>query len=116
MSETIKVHVRKKESVAIIDMQGDVTSFADETINALVKSTADEGFRKIVFNFTDVSYINSSGIAILIGIVTGPAHKDVAFRVYGLTPHFKKIFRMIGLAQYVNVLNSEEEALANFSG
>ena len=51
-------------------------------------------------------------IAILIGVVTSPSNKAVTFRVYGLTSHFKRIFRMIGLTQYVNVLGTEEEALA----
>lgn len=114
MNDELKVNVRKQDSIAIIDLKGDVTSFADETINALVKTTVEEGFQKIVFNFADVSYINSSGIAILIGVVTGLTSKGISSRVYGLTPHFKKIFRMIGLAQYVKMLNSEEEALAAF--
>jgi anti-anti-sigma factor len=114
MSETVKVSARKQENIAIIDMKGEVTSFADATINSLVNTTVSEGFQKIIFNFTDVTYINSSGIAILIGIVTSPANKGVSFRVYGLTSHFKKIFRMIGLTQYVQVLGTEEEAVAAF--
>ena len=114
MRDDVKASVRKRDSVAIIDMKGEVTSFADEMINSLVNDTVEEGFQKIVFNFSDVSYINSSGIAVLIGIVTGLASRGIAFKVYGLTPHFKKIFRMIGLTQYVKVLGSEEDALAAF--
>ena len=112
MAENLKVTMRTREAVGIVDLKGEVTSFADEAINSLIHASVSEGIRKFVLNFTDVSYINSSGIAILIGIVTSPTHKDLTFRVYGLTPHFKKIFRMIGLTQYVNVLGTEEEALA----
>ena len=81
-------------------------------MHSIINTTVNEGVQKIIFNFTDVSYINSSGIAILIGIVTSPANRDVTFRVYGLTPHFKKIFRMIGLTQYVKVLSTEQDAIA----
>ncbi len=115
MANDVIMAVRKRGNVAIMDMKGEVTSFADETLNSLVKSAVDEGGQRIVFNFSDVSYINSSGIAVLIGIVTGFTSKGVAFNVYGLTSHFKKIFRMIGLTQYVNVLSSEEEAVTSFS-
>jgi anti-anti-sigma factor len=115
MSDDLKASVRKQDdSIAIVDMKGDVTSFADETINSLVNATVEEEFRKIILNFTDVNYINSSGIAILIGLVTRLNSKGISFRVYGLTPHFKKIFRMIGLTQYVDVFPSEEEALTAF--
>lgn len=112
MGNDVKTSVRKQDSAAIIDMKGEVTSFADDPLNVLVKTTIGEGFQHIIFNFTDVTYINSSGIAVLIGIVTGFTNKGISFNVYGLTPHFKKIFRMIGLTQYVNVLGSEEEALS----
>ena len=112
MTDNLRTSVRQHDSIAIIDLKGEVTSFADETINSLVNTAVSEGIQKIVFNFTEITYINSSGIAILIGVVTSPANKDVTFRVYGLTSHFKKIFRMIGLTQYVKVLTTEEEALA----
>lgn len=114
MSNELKATVRTQDDVAIIDMKGDVTSFADDTINSLVQATVDDGFKKCLFNFSEVSYINSSGIAILIGVITGLSSKGVKFKVYGLTPHFKKIFRMIGLTQYVTVYNSEADAIASF--
>ena len=114
MANDVIMTVRKRDNVVIIDMKGEVTSFADETLNSLVKSAVDEGGQRIAFNFSDVSYINSSGIAVLIGIVTSFTNKGVTFNVYGLTTHFKKIFRMIGLTQYVNVFNSEDEAVAAF--
>lgn len=112
MGNDLKASLRKHDSAAIIDMKGEVTSFADQTLNMLINTTVAEGAQRIVFNFTDVSYINSSGIAVLIGIVTSLASRGISFNVYGLTPHFKKIFRMIGLTQYVTVLGTEEEALA----
>lgn len=115
MANDVVMTVRERDDVAIMDMKGEVTSFADETLNTLVKSAVNNGKDRIVFNFSDVSYINSSGIAVLIGIVTGFTSKGVAFHVYGLTSHFKKIFRMIGLTQYVKVLGSEDEAIQAFS-
>jgi anti-anti-sigma factor len=115
MTDEVKVTVRKHNSAAILDMQGDVTSFADDLLKSIVGSTVEEGFQRIVFNFAEVDYINSSGIAVLIGIVTKFTKQGITFNVYGLTMHFRKIFRMIGLTQYVNVLNSETEALEAFS-
>jgi len=115
MDEKVRVSVRKQGEVAIIDMKGDVTSLADEPLNQAVEGILGEGVKKIVFNFTDVNYINSSGIAILIGIITGSGSKGANFKVYGLTPHFRKIFGMIGLTQYVAILKSEEEALGSFA-
>lgn len=115
MADEVIVTIRKRDDAAILDMKGEVTSFADDALNSLVKTTVEEGIQRVVFNFSDVTYINSSGIAVLIGIVTGFTNKGVTFNVYGLTSHFKKIFRMIGLTQYVNVLGSEDEAVTSSS-
>jgi anti-anti-sigma factor len=115
MADDVKMVVRKRDGAAILDMKGEVTSFADEELSSLVKAAVEEGLQYIVFNFSDVSYINSSGIAVLIGIVTSFTNKGIAFNVYGLTSHFKKIFRMIGLTQYVNVMATEDEAVTAFS-
>ena len=115
MAKEVNVTVRKQDSVAILDMKGEITSFADDMLKSIVVSTIEEGFQRIVFNFSDVSYINSSGIAVLIGIATKFTDQGINFNVYGLTTHFKKIFRMIGLTQYVKVLGSEDEALRTLS-
>jgi len=34
--------------------------------------------------------------------------------VSGLSPHFQKIFRMVGLAQYAEIYQTEDEAISAF--
>jgi len=46
----------------MIDMKGEISAVVDHMLNNIVKTIVDEGFQKIIFNFTDVSYINSSGL------------------------------------------------------
>ncbi len=110
MKNILEISTREKEDIKIIDMRGDFTLFADEMVNTAIKPLISAGNTKIVLNFTDVRYINSSGIAIIIGLVTLLSNKGGRFKGYGLTPHFQKVFNMVGLTQYIDLFENEEEA------
>jgi len=97
-------------------MEGDFTLFADEVVNNTVRTLINNGETKIILNFANVGYINSSGIAIIIGLVTLLSNKGGRLRACGLIPHFQKVFNMVGLTQYMDLFDSEKEALASFNG
>lgn len=116
MSDEIQVVVRGEGSATIIDLIGDVTTFAEESINHAYQSASADGATNIIFNFRENDYINSAGIAILIGVVTEARKRDQKLLMTGLSAHFQKIFRMVGLTQYADLYPSIEEALASLNG
>ena len=111
MSDEIQVSIRNFEQATVIDLMGDVTTFAEEAINQAYQSVSSEGANNVVFNFRENDYINSAGIAILIGIVTEARKRDQKLLMTGLSAHFQKIFRMVGLTQYADLHPSVDEAL-----
>ncbi len=114
LEDELTVSTRERDGVAIIDLSGDVTTFAEEKINNAYHEVTSKGARHVLLNFRQNDYINSAGIAILIGIVTEVTRNEQKLAVSGLSPHFQKIFRMVGLAQYAEIYQDEEEALAAF--
>lgn len=113
--DELHVHIREREGVAIIDLVGDVTTFAEEKINGAYGEVSQQGVRNILFNFRENNYINSAGIAILIGVVTEVNRNNQRLAVSGLSPHFQKIFRMVGLAQYIDIYQDEDEAIRSLT-
>ncbi|MGB9737643.1 MAG: anti-sigma factor antagonist [Chloroflexus aggregans] len=114
LEDELNVNIRHREGVAIIDLIGDVTTFAEEKINNAYRQVTTQGARYILLNFRQNDYINSAGIAILIGIVTEVNQHGQKLAISGLSPHFQKIFRMVGLAQYAEIYQTEAEALSAF--
>lgn len=114
LEEELTVSTRERDGVAIIDLVGDVTTFAEEKINTAYREVTNRGARFVLLNFRQNDYINSAGIAILIGIVTEVTRNHQKLAVSGLSQHFQKIFRMVGLAQYADIYQDEDEALAAF--
>ncbi len=111
LDDELHVHIREREGVAIIDLVGDVTTFAEEKINGAYNEVSRKGARNILLNFRQNDYINSAGIAILIGVVTEVNRNNQRLAVSGLSQHFQKIFRMVGLAQYIDIYQDEDEAI-----
>ncbi|MFQ3632661.1 STAS domain-containing protein [Roseiflexus sp.] len=111
LDDDLSVHIREREGVAIIDLVGDLTTFAEEKITGAYNEVSRKGARNILLNFRQNDYINSAGIAILIGVVTEVNRNNQRLAVSGLSQHFQKIFRMVGLAQYIDIYQDEDEAI-----
>ncbi len=114
LEDELTVSTRDREGVAIVDLVGDVTTFAEEKINSAYREVTNKGTRFVLLNFRQNDYINSAGIAILIGIVTEVNRNGQKLAVSGLSQHFQKIFRMVGLAQYAEIYQNEDEAISGF--
>jgi anti-anti-sigma factor len=115
LEDELNVSIRQRDGVAIIDLLGDVTTFAEEKINGAYNQVTGQGARQILLNFRQNDYINSAGIAILIGVVTEVNRNGQKLAVSGLSSHFQKIFRMVGLAQYIDIYQDEDEAVKGFA-
>jgi len=115
MSDQIQVTVRFEKNATIIDLAGDVTTFAEEAIHKAYQDASADGAHNIIFNFRENDYINSAGIAILIGVVTEARKREQRLLMTGLSGHFQKIFRMVGLTQYTDLYPTLQEALASLN-
>jgi anti-anti-sigma factor len=109
-----EVSIRSSGDVSIIDIKGDVTAPTGQPVEDAYQQITAAGAKKILLVFASDCYINSGGIAILIGILSESKKKDQAIRMAGLSPHFQKIFAMVGLTKYAQIRPSEESALADF--
>lgn len=114
MDKNIEISTAIKGDVSIIYIKGDVTNITGGAIEKAYESVSDEGAKKILFCFDKEGYINSVGISYLISIASKSRKNGQMIRFTGLTDHFIKIFTMIGLTKYAEILSSEEEALVDF--
>lgn len=114
MDSEVKVLMDRKDDVTILNMEGDITSFAEEEILSHFNEGLDGGAQKFLLDFSSVEYINSSGIAIIIQLLSSARKKDAKVLCCGLSPHFQKVFEMVGLKKYTEMYDSSEEAITHF--
>lgn len=99
------------DDVAILAFSGDIASTSKE---AMLQAYHGVGaVKKVLLDFSGVDYINSSGIAIIIQMLLeerNAGHRTIG--IFGLTPHFKKVFTMVGVAKYATISDNEAAALS----
>lgn len=99
------------DNAVIMDLAGDLTRLSEEEMLKAYQQVTARGSTRILYNFTGVASVNSSGIAILIGIVSEARKKQQRIAVFGLNDHYRKVFHMIGLPKYIDFFSDENEAL-----
>ena len=110
MANEVEATLREVPPLTVIDLRGEVTTFAEEAINAAYRDASEAGARNILLNFAGVDYLNSAGIAIVIGILTETRKREQRLLLAGLTPHYEKVLSMMGVAQYAPVYPDEAAA------
>lgn len=103
--------MREASPLVVIDLAGEVTTFAAAAMKDAYREALEKGGRGVLLNFKDVEYINSSGISTVIGLLTEARNNDRQLLICGLTEHYTKIFDMMGLTEYVSLFESEDAAL-----
>jgi anti-anti-sigma factor len=114
MNKDIQVSISQKDDVSILQIKGDVTAMTGESIEEAYQKVSKGGAQKILLYFDKDGYINSGGIAILIGIASESRKNGQTVRLTGLSGHFQKIFNMVGLTKYTEIFQTEELALKDF--
>ena len=114
MSKDIQVLTSQRGDIAVISIKGDVTATTGEVIDNAYHDAMVSSAPKILLQFDKDCYINSGGLASLIDIASEGRKKAQKIHAYGLSDHFQKIFRMVGLTRCIPIFTTEEAAIADF--
>ncbi len=100
------------ESITLICLRGDISSASkDVLLNAYHR--LGNTVSRVLLDFTAVDYINSSGIAIIIQMLLEAGKAGTrTVGIFGLSPHFQKVFTMVGISKYASLHKDEAAALA----
>lgn len=102
--------------LAVIRFEGDITSASKEAVLGTYKALDKEAVKRILLDFTKTPYLNSSGIALIIQLMMEAGKAGQKVECFGLTPHFVKVFTMVGLARYTRLHDTEAAARAASAG
>jgi anti-sigma B factor antagonist len=98
--------------LTILDLSGEINSFAEEKLTAAYQQAEETNSGTIVLNFTKVSYINSTGIALIVGLLARARQAHRQMVVYGLSDHYVEIFQITRLADFMTIYEDEASLLA----
>jgi anti-sigma B factor antagonist len=100
------------EATRVIDISGDITAQSEDVLMDAYGRANGDGVRAVVLNFTDLDYMNSGGIGLLVTVLVRAQRQRQRVLAYGLSDHYRQIFELTRLDEAVGIHDSEDEAVA----
>lgn len=99
-------------AVTVLRFEGDISSTSKEAVLGTYQSLPKVTTKLVLLDFLKVDYINSSGIALVIQLLIEASNAGQKVFAFGLSPHFTKVFTMVGITKYAELFASQDQALA----
>ncbi len=111
MKENTDIKLQQQGDITIMNIRGDITSYSESIIKEAYQQATAQGARKIIFKIEKYAYINSGGIALIIQTLYQIKENKQVAAIAGASPHFKKIFNMVGIAKFAKIFDTLDGAL-----
>ena len=100
-------NVRKEDGVAVIDLTGEVSAPAEQKLLEAYAQTNGEPV--VLLDFSAVDYINSTEIALIVGLLAQARTAGQEVQARGLAEHYREIFRITRLSDFMTILDDAGE-------
>jgi anti-anti-sigma factor len=97
--------MRESADGPVIELHGEIDGGAQETLSGAYNAAPPEG--RLLLDFTAVDYINSTGIALLVGLLARARAQHRPVAASGLSDHYRQIFEITRIADFMTILTDE---------
>ena len=93
--------VRSDGQAVVIDLHGEINSRADAALAAAYQEAGQLNPTSIVLDFSQVDYINSTGIDLIVGLLAQARAAHQPLVAVGLSEHYREIFTITRLSDFM---------------
>jgi anti-sigma B factor antagonist len=106
------VELDRAGTAAILRIAGDVTSASEAELMAGYGRAAEGGAGAVILDFSDLAYMNSGGIGLLVTLLVRAQRGGTRLLATGLSEHYRQIFLLTRLDEAIGIHDTEAAALA----
>ncbi|HUF36963.1 MAG TPA: STAS domain-containing protein [Anaerolineales bacterium] len=103
MESEFTAQLKMEGDLPVLELCGDINGFAEETLNEAFDAAEAQGGTEIRIDFGDVTYINSTGIALIVGLLARARKSRRAIVATGLNEHYREIFTITRLSDFMEI-------------
>jgi anti-anti-sigma factor len=101
---TLEAAVRSAADGPVIELRGDIDGTAREALTAAYAEAPKDG--RLLLDFAGVDYINSTGIALIVGLLARARSEQRPVAASGLSDHYRQIFEITRIADFMTILGN----------
>jgi anti-sigma B factor antagonist len=113
MKAVCDAEVRVLPGGAVVALSGDIDgSAADVLTSAYERAVSDGDPATVVLDFARVSYINSTGIALIVSVLARARAQRRQVVASGLSDHYREIFDITRLSDFIELFGNLDDAVS----
>jgi anti-anti-sigma factor len=101
---TLEAAVRSSAEGPVVELRGDIDGAARDALTTAYEAAPRDG--RLLLDFTAVDYINSTGIALIVGLLARARTEQRPVAAAGLSDHYRQIFEITRIADFMTILDS----------
>ena len=90
--------------IPVIEVAGEVNASAEQRLQEAYDAATANRARTVLLDFGPAEYINSTGIALIVGLLAQARAGGVEVQATGLSDHYREIFEITRLADFMTIL------------
>ncbi len=111
MESVFEATVTRTDEGSVVVMSGTVNRAAKQGLETAYEEAAASPGR-VLMDFRAVDYINSTGIAVIVGVLAMARAEDREVGAFGLTEHYREVFNITRLSDFMTIYDDETAAAA----
>ena len=101
----------QKDKTLYINLEGEIDHHSAQGLREKIDAAFEPtDCRRIIFDFGGVTFMDSSGIGMIIGRYKNAKLRGGTVAIAGMNPEIGRIFQISGLAKIIDAYGSVEEA------
>jgi len=111
----LRVETEDRNDHALVTASGEIDAATADSVADAVSAALSDGHKVVLLDFTEVTFIDSTGLGVLVKSHRAAEAVGATFAVVHPTPQTRKLIRVLGLDQLLNIYESHDEALADLT-
>jgi len=113
LTRVFATYLRQYNQMAILDLSGEINGFAERELHDAYVQAEAYSPSVIALNMSQVTYINSTGIALIVSLLAMARKSGRHLAVFGLSEHYLEIFQITRLADFIRIFPDESALKAD---
>ncbi|WP_419882738.1 anti-sigma factor antagonist [Peribacillus sp. B-H-3] len=107
----INIDVQDSNSQVEVQVKGEIDAYTAPKLRESLFPLSEQNQISLVIDLSEVSYMDSTGLGVFVGLFKSVKAHDGKFRLIGLSERLRRLFDITGLADIIDIKSSAEGGL-----
>ncbi len=106
--------IEKEDDICIVKFNGNLLAGHISEVKSKINELINQNIVKFIFDFSDVNFMDSSGIGFLVSVLKSLSQKGTKLKLCNLNNTVASTLKQVQLYSFFDIYNSTDEALESF--